>query len=162
MTVSGGPLPDMPSISIGIVTLNSGRTLRQCLKAVFSQGYARDKLDVFVVDAGSTDDTLAIAEDFEVSAYSEAGCTRGRARNICIQKARAEIFVMLDSDVVIPNGWLMAAEKYFTDPEVVSVSSPYFTPEPRGGVIRRVIYYLTSGYEFHTHRALKRENWVTE
>lgn len=149
-----------PRFSIGILTFNSGKTLRKCLKAVFAQGYDIGDLDVFLVDAGSKDDTLEIAEEFGVLVYSEDGCTRGRGRNICIEKAKAETLVMLDSDIVIPRGWLLKVEEHFGNPAISEVASPYYTPEPASGLIKKLIYFLTSGWEVHTKGALEREDWA--
>src|SRR5207302_2140178 len=140
-----------------ILTLNCGRTLRMCLKALFSQGFERNELDVFLVDAGSFDTTLQTAKEFELHVYSEPGCTRGRGRNICIEKARADILVMLDSDIIIPIGWLQKVWEHFADPEISEVASPYYTPVPKASIIHRVIYYLTSGWNVHYGGALEGE-----
>jgi glycosyltransferase involved in cell wall biosynthesis len=149
-------------MSVGILTYNSGRTIRLCLKALFCQGFRREDLDVFFVDAGSSDATLDIAREFGVQVYSEPGCARGRGRNVCIQKAKSDILVMLDSDIVIPKGWLLKVKGHFADPEVSEVASPYYTPVPNSGLLQRVIYYLTSGWEVHSKGAMVRENWVSE
>jgi glycosyltransferase involved in cell wall biosynthesis len=151
-----------PSMSVGILTNNSGRTLRLCLKALFSQGFDRKELDVFLVDAGSSDGTLETAREFELQVYSEPGCTRGRGRNICIEKAKADILVMLDSDIIIPRGWLQKVWQHFVDPEVSEVASPYYTPVPKAGIVQKVIYYLSSGWAARHLGALERENWVSE
>jgi glycosyltransferase involved in cell wall biosynthesis len=151
-----------PEMSVGILTYNSTRTLTQCLKALLAQGFEREGLDVFLVDAGSTDGTLQIAQEFGVQVYSEPGCTRGRGRNVCIEKAKSEILVMLDSDIIIPRGWLALVRKHFADPEISEVASPYYTPVPKSNMLRKVIYYLTSGWEVHEKGALERENWVSE
>lgn len=151
-----------PRLSIGVLTFNSDRTLEMCLKSILRQGYSRDDLDIFLVDAGSTDQTLRMACDYGIQVYAEAGCTRGRGRNICIERARSDLLVMLDSDIVIPAGWLSAVERHFDDPSVMEVASPYYTPEPKSGFVKRLIYYLTSGWEVHVKGAQKRENWVSE
>jgi len=118
---------------------------------------------LFIVDAGSKDETLKIAQESGVEIFSEPRCTRGRARNICIQRAKSEIIAIVDSDVVIPPGWLSAVETHFQDPTVSEVASPYYTLEPRsGGLVSRVIYYMTSGWQAHLKPALKRENWVSQ
>jgi glycosyltransferase involved in cell wall biosynthesis len=151
-----------PEMSVAIPTYNSARTLRLCLKALLAQGFNPEDLDVFLVDAGSTDGTIQIAKEFGVRVYSEPGCTRGRGRNVCIEKAKSDILVMLDSDIIIPRGWLSQVRDHFTNPEISEVASPYFTPVPKSGMLRRVIYYLTSGWEVHSKGALERENWVSE
>ena len=150
-----------PRFSVGILTYNSEGTLAMCLRAILGQGFPRDDLDVFIVDAGSTDATTRIAAEYGVQVYTEKGCARGRGRNICVERAKSDFLVMLDSDIVIPKGWLAMVEDSFKDPSVVEVSSPYYTPEPKG-LVKRVVYYLTSGWQVHTKGALRRENWVSE
>jgi len=151
-----------PEMSVAILTYNSTRTLRLCLKALFAQGFKMDDLDVFLVDAGSTDGTLQVAKEFGVQVYSEPGCTRGRGRNVCIEKAKSDILVMLDSDIIIPSGWLARVQEHFANPEISEVASPYYTPVPKSSMLQKVIYYLTSGWEVHLKGALERENWVSE
>lgn len=51
--------------SIAILTLNSGQTLRHCLNSV------KDFDDVYVLDGNSTDDTLAIAKEFNIPAHKQ-------------------------------------------------------------------------------------------
>ena len=46
------------SASIGILTLNSGKTLRACLESV------KDFAEIIICDGNSTDDTLAIAREY--------------------------------------------------------------------------------------------------
>lgn len=48
----------MASVTVGILTYNSGITLRRALESV------KDFTDIVVCDGGSTDDTLAIAHEF--------------------------------------------------------------------------------------------------
>jgi hypothetical protein len=69
---------------------------------------------------------------------------------------------MLDSDIVVPKGWLSKVQNHFGDPEISEVASPYYTPVPESGLLQKVIYFLTSGWEVHSKGALERENWVSE
>lgn len=148
-------------MSVAVLTYNSQRTLEKCLKAVLCQGYNRSQLDIFLLDAGSKDRTLEIAEGFGLPVHTEVGCTRGRARNLCIEHAKAEILVMLDSDIVIPRGWLSLVAEHFGNPEVGEVASPYYTPVPTTSILQKVIYYATSGWEVHVKGARSREDWVS-
>ncbi|OGF27366.1 hypothetical protein A2477_03960 [Candidatus Falkowbacteria bacterium RIFOXYC2_FULL_47_12] len=51
--------------SISILTLNSGKNLRRCLESV------KDFDDVYILDGNSTDDTIAIAQEFDVPVYKQ-------------------------------------------------------------------------------------------
>ena len=53
------------TVSSAILTLNSGKTLRHCLQSV------KDFDDVYILDGNSTDDTLAIAKEFNIPVYKQ-------------------------------------------------------------------------------------------
>ncbi len=55
--------PDNVLISIVIATFNAGQHLRECLASIESQSEKR--IQVILMDGGSTDDTLSIAKEFE-------------------------------------------------------------------------------------------------
>jgi len=89
------------SCSVGILTFNSGKTLRRALESV------KEVEDIIVCDGGSSDDTLKIANEYgaRVIAQSEA-CknTDGSlkdfacAKNQLIKEARHPYLLILDSD----------------------------------------------------------------
>ena len=54
----------MASISIIIPTLNSAKTLKDCLESIVAQDYPEDKIEIIIADAGSTDGTLNIVSEF--------------------------------------------------------------------------------------------------
>jgi glycosyltransferase involved in cell wall biosynthesis len=65
---TGGGLPaDRSVISVVVLTFNEGPNLADCLASV------RDlALEVFIVDSGSTDETLAIAAEYGAVVYTHA------------------------------------------------------------------------------------------
>lgn len=134
-------------MTVAVIAYNAERTLRACLEAIFNQNCQRELYEVILVDSGSTDSTIEIAREFPVRIFVEKGCTRGRARNICLREAYGEIVVMVDSDVICPRDWLSKAIDAFKDPTVAAISGRYVTPKPELGLISSVIYYLTSGRE---------------
>lgn len=93
--------------SVGILTRNSGRTLRRALESV------RDFSDVFICDGGSTDDTRRIAEEFgcriveQNSQFQNTDGTLsdyGGVRNQCLDTAQEGWFLYIDSDETISEG----------------------------------------------------------
>jgi chlorobactene glucosyltransferase len=56
---SGSPPPECPLVSVVIPARNESRSIARCLRSVLSSDYPR--LEVIVVDDGSTDGTGAIA-----------------------------------------------------------------------------------------------------
>jgi GT2 family glycosyltransferase len=92
-----------PLVSIVTPSLNQGRYLREALESVRAQTYA--PIEHIVVDGGSTDETLAILEDFpELSWSSDPDRGQSHALNKGFALATGEIL-----------GWLNADDAYLPD-----------------------------------------------
>ena len=91
-------------ISVVIETHDSDRTLGQCLAALVSAAVDGLVREVIVADAGSTDDTLEIADD--------AGATVVKAGlNAACGSARCNWLLIVKADHVAPEGWDAAVHK---------------------------------------------------
>lgn len=64
--------------------------------------------------------------DFEVIVAQEKGIVF--AMNQALAKAKGEIFIRVDDDVDIPEGWLGQLVKPFVDPKVAGVTGPTYVP----------------------------------
>lgn len=53
-----------PRISIAIPTYNEEANINACLESIRSQNYPEDKIEIFVIDGGSTDKTIEIAQQY--------------------------------------------------------------------------------------------------
>lgn len=114
--------PPQPSISVVMPTLNAEKYLAESLASLIEQDYPRELLEILLVDAGSTDETLAIARAAGVDRIldnplktGEAGKARG------IHAATRELVLMIDSDnVLVGRDWLRRMVVPFQDPEVIS------------------------------------------
>jgi glycosyltransferase involved in cell wall biosynthesis len=95
-----------PFVSVVIPTLNSEKTLEECLKSVFAQDYPRDKYEVILVDGGSKDGTLEIAKRFPARIVTELQRGRGKAYDRGIVEAGGEAVAFLDSDAYADPSWL--------------------------------------------------------
>jgi glycosyltransferase involved in cell wall biosynthesis len=111
-----------PDISVVIPTLNSGRFLDECLTALRDQDYPRERIEILLVDAGSTDETLEIARRHGVDRILENPLRTGEAgKAVGIHAARGELICSVDSDnIVVGRHWLTRMVAPFADPEVIS------------------------------------------
>jgi glycosyltransferase involved in cell wall biosynthesis len=95
-------------ISIVIPTKNSAKTLRQCLESIKNQTY-RD-YELIIVDAFSDDDTEKIARGYADKFFSsDAGMSA--ARNLGFSKAEGNIFISLDSDMIVEEDVLKEVDE---------------------------------------------------
>lgn len=109
-------------ISFIIPTLNSGKTLEACLQAIFQQALPRSRYEVVIADAGSSDETRAIAQRLGVDRIVENPLRTGEAgKTAGIKAATGEIIALVDSDNILPDAqWLTRMIAPFEDPQIVA------------------------------------------
>jgi mycofactocin system glycosyltransferase len=113
---------DLPLVSVIIPVYNRPQEIRQCLTSLQALDYPADKIEVIVVDDGSSDYTPAVVRRFDVRLIVQP-CNRGQsaARNLGAGVARGEIIAFLDSDCIAGPQWLSELVPYFSDPRVALV-----------------------------------------
>jgi glycosyltransferase involved in cell wall biosynthesis len=110
------PLFPEPQVSIIIPTFNRARNLAHVLNGLTRQDYKL--FEVIIADDGSTDNTKEVVDSFRDRLnirYAWCGKNKGfraaRTRNTGLRKARGEIIVFLDSDIVVPPAFLTEHRK---------------------------------------------------
>ncbi len=83
-------------VSVAIITKNEEIRLPDCLKSV---SFADD---IVVVDSGSTDKTVGIAEDFGCRVFVEEWKGYGEQKNSAVRKCKNEWVIALDADERVP------------------------------------------------------------
>lgn len=105
--------------SVGILTFNSGATLRRALESV------KEFDDIVICDGGSSDDTLAIAHEFGARVVAQDarfknpdGTLRdyGGVRNQLLDAAHRDWFLYIDSDETISDGLREDIQKAIAQP----------------------------------------------
>lgn len=96
-------------VSVIVPVRNEGDRLEACLDAVRANAPA----EVIVVDGGSTDGTLAIAERYADRVLSDGGRGVAVARQLGVASAKHPLVLLLDADVVLAPDALrrLVAEK---------------------------------------------------
>ncbi len=90
------------TVSVTVVTYNSGRFIRRCLDSVLDQRYSN--IEVVVIDNASTDGTPDILERFEDRCkiiYNEENLGFAGAQNQAIAASRGEWVLTLNPDVML-------------------------------------------------------------
>jgi len=124
---------NLPTLSFIIPTLNSERTIEECLKSIELQDYPKDKLEVVIADAGSTDSTMEIVRGFErlstVSYKIVANelKTGEAGKAIGIDVSCGNILAFVDSDnVLVGADWLKKMVAPFQDKEIFASEVLYW------------------------------------
>ena len=109
-------------ISVIIVTLNEVENIRNTIRtirnsALLSSGKCLP-IEIIVSDGGSTDGTLALAEEFaDKVIHSQKG--RYLQLNTGTEASNGEILLFLHADMILPRGAILRILKSFKDPQVL-------------------------------------------
>jgi glycosyltransferase involved in cell wall biosynthesis len=129
----------LPSISIVVPTYNSSRLLYYCLESIRKQNYPASKIEILIGDGGSTDETISIAQQFEVDKILYNPLKTGEAgKAVCVKEAKNEIIALIDSDNILPtDDWLRRMVEPFKDRDIVGSEPLYYTYREKDGYITR-------------------------
>lgn len=87
-----------PFFTVVIPTLNSGRTIGKTLESIRNQDYDQAKLEIIVIDGGSTDDTLEVAKKNGCRILHNPMVQQEHAKWMGLREACGRVVVFIDSD----------------------------------------------------------------
>jgi O-antigen biosynthesis protein len=120
-------LPSYPRVSVVVCSYNAERTMEACLASLQKLNYP--DYEVIVVNDGSTDGTLAIAERFPYCRIiSQPNMGLSVARNVGAEAATGEIVAYTDSDCVADPDWLTYLVAKMETAQLVACGGPNFPP----------------------------------
>ena len=126
-----------PRISVVVCSYNGARTIRETLEHLAKVEYPN--FEVIVVDDGSTDETPAIAVEYDVRLIRTENGGLSRARNVGMMAATGEIISYLDDDAYPdPHHLHYLAEAFRGD--CAAVGGPNLPPPGDHGVAQAVAH----------------------
>ncbi|HLZ12610.1 MAG TPA: glycosyltransferase [Candidatus Acidoferrum sp.] len=105
------------TVTVLITTYNYGQFVEQSIDSVFSQHYPLEKIQIVVVDDGSTDDTSQRVKKYgsRIEYFVKENGGQASAINFGLAKARGEIIALLDADDVFVPSKLASICQAFKD-----------------------------------------------
>lgn len=94
---------EYPIVSIVIATFNSEKLLQRTLNAIKKQTYPKERMEILIIDGGSTDNTVMIAESYGCIILYNDKTEPINAKMIGIRQATGKYMITLDHDEVIEN-----------------------------------------------------------
>ena len=110
-----------PSISVIVPVYNREKLIRECIESLLSLSYPRDKIEIIVVDNGSSDNTLKVLSEYPITSIQEKKRGAAPARNRGIEISKGEILAFTDSDCIVEGNWAEEIAVSFGDRTVSAV-----------------------------------------
>jgi glycosyltransferase involved in cell wall biosynthesis len=153
----------LPLVSFGIPTYNEERTIERCLESIFSQDYPRDRLEVIIIDDGSSDRTLEICARYPVriirqnrsegriQAFEGASGGPECGRRVGVEAANGEFVVLFSADNELARrDWLAQMVKpVVEDGEIAGVRPPVLASREDSAINRYLALMQIPPLEFY-------------
>ncbi|MCB1843698.1 MAG: glycosyltransferase [Halioglobus sp.] len=121
----------VPGISVVMPVYNGEAFIVHSLPPLVAMRDRGEVLDVYMVDDGSTDGSVALAESLGATVIHSGGrLGPGGARNRAALMARGEILWFVDADVVVHADAAQALRSGFAEEQVVAVFGSYDDKPP--------------------------------
>lgn len=136
-----------PMLSVIVPAYNEGAMVESSIASIAAASYPRERLEILVIDDGSTDDTwqhLQRAAERFPGLVSTLRLPRNLGKRAALahgfRRARGEVVVTVDSDSMIEPHTLLAIAGPFRDPCIGAVAGKVAVYNRRAGLIPRMLH----------------------
>ncbi len=146
-------IKNYPFITIAVPVWNEEKTIINTLQSLIELDYDKDKLEIFVINDGSTDSTEKILKEFlkknkldYIKLISQKNKGKAGALNTALKYAKGQFFCVFDADSVADKNSLKLMLPYFFSDKIGAVISPIKVYEPKNWIerIQRLEYIFSS------------------
>ena len=113
----------LPKVSILVPVYNGAKYVKECLNSLSELDYPKEKLEIIVLDDGSTDNSLKEAKKFKFKFYKRPHSGKANTINYGIDKTSGEIVGILDIDSIVEKQVLKKMVGYFNNKNVAAIHS---------------------------------------
>jgi cellulose synthase/poly-beta-1,6-N-acetylglucosamine synthase-like glycosyltransferase len=134
------------NVSIIVAAYNSQDTIEECLNSILAQKYPADSVEIIVMDGGSKDNTVKIAQQFPIKVFSiRLNCPA--AYNYAQKIAQHSVLGFIDADAKVEKEWLQKLVPRLNEPNVAGVSGSIETWNQDNPWARCIGYELKNRYQ---------------
>lgn len=126
----------IPSITLLIIVHNEEKVIKRKIENSLNFDYPKDKLEIIVVDDGSTDKTRDFVKEYGGVGVKliEQNPRKGKASaiNLGAEHANGEVIIITDGNSMLNKEALKKLVRHFCDPVVGGVGGRYEPKNPEG------------------------------
>ena len=123
---------NLPRVSFIMPTLNVEALLDNVLSSITRQTYPRDRYEIILAAAHSTDRTREIAKRYGATVIDDNGKNMEEGKRLALQHATGEyiVFVDADNEITHPDYIELAVKALAANPQALGVEG-YYLPSPK-------------------------------
>jgi hyaluronan synthase len=149
-------IDNAPHLTVIIPAYNEGEMVERTINSVAAARYPHEKLEIFVIDDGSTDDTWRYIVNAALrypKLVTPVRFRKNRGKRAALEtgflRAKGEIAVTIDSDSVIEKNSLLNIVGPFRNPGVGAVAGKVAVYNRHDGIIPRMLHVrFTLSFDF--------------
>lgn len=140
--------------SVIMPTYNSESTIDMALKSIRTQDFPQENIEILVIDGGSQDKTLDIAQNYDAVIYKNEKKFPEYAKRIGFEKARGKWIIMQDSDEVLTDCLQLQKRKEFfvKNPNVYCLLPDICIPGENCGIACAYINWFGDPFSYIVYR----------
>ena len=136
-----------PEYSFIIPVYNRPEEIRELLESM-RKLISKVSFEVVIVEDGSSiradEEVKRFSEDLNISYYFKSNSGPGDSRNFGMKKAKADYFLILDSDVILPENYLMEVHRFLSSSYCDCFGGPDVAHKSFSEVQKAIDYSMTS------------------
>lgn len=150
--------------------MNEEKYVSKCIVSLENSEYPKDKLELVIVDGGSTDKTLDLVSDLctkynNIRVFYQKGANTSIGRNIGIKNATGDFIFNFSSHATVEKNTIkvLSTKLKYSAPEVVGVGCKDKIPSNQTSIVAIAIDSINStilgGSLMHQHSNLKEQTF---
>ena len=129
-------LSQYPSVTVMVPSLNEEKTVYKTVRSLLNLNYPKDKLKIFLIDDGSTDNTWDVISKFSkypnIKIFHKENGGKYTALNLGLEHVETDFLGCLDSDSIADPESLVRIMSYFEkDPSIMAVAPSIIALKPK-------------------------------
>jgi glycosyltransferase involved in cell wall biosynthesis len=117
-----------PTVSFIIPVRNDAKRLESCLRSIQANSFSGTRIEVVVVDNGSTDGSADVARKLGALVIESGSSCVAELRNLGAAQSAGEILAFVDADHEISAAWVRAAMETLRAPSVAAAGALCHAP----------------------------------
>ncbi len=122
-----------PFVSVIAPAYNAESDIRHLVESLLNVDYPKDRLEITIVDNGSTDNTVKILREYPVQILEEKEIRSSyAARNRAVVKAKGEVLAFTDSDCRVTPSWIKQGVRALESFDLAAGKIEFYYSSERG------------------------------